>query len=97
MRTNCDNCGAVLVEGECKHCGTKWFERGFRIGEHGCVSSAKFDISTEAIEVTRWRDEYKRYIQGKTEYNVSLDIVGLTAQEMRDLYDLIYNKYPKKP
>jgi len=94
-RTNCDNCGAVLVNGKCQHCGSVWFKEGFTIGEHGYVAEATFEILGGVTECTTWGDSYRSCISRPQEYRVSLDIIGLSAQEVHDLYEAIASGFPQ--
>ena len=45
MRTNCNNCGAVLVDGLCEHCKTRWFAPGFQFGNGVLLKSVTVDCS----------------------------------------------------
>ena len=95
MRTNCNNCGAVLKDGKCEYCGTQWFTPGFRLGEHGFVTEATFTQSAEPIDNTRHGDTWERFLPGLKENSVELKIVGLKDEEVTKLYEAIRNGFGK--
>lgn len=89
MRTNCDNCGAVLVDGKCEYCKSVWFEPGTLLGEAGIVSNCTTTYSNEMILVSTFGDIGERYIKGRTSVAVTLEIVGLTPDEAQRIHDAI--------
>lgn len=42
-RTNCDNCGGVLVDGKCPYCKAEWFKPGITIGRSGYVGELRVE------------------------------------------------------
>jgi hypothetical protein len=94
-RTNCDNCGAVLVKGKCQHCGSVWFKEGFTIGEHGYISQATFETLNSYGDSYRDLTGMLRMVARPQEYRVSLDIIGLSSQEVHDLYESIKSGFPQ--
>lgn len=43
QRTNCDNCGGVLVDGKCPYCKAEWFKPGITIGRSGYVGELRIE------------------------------------------------------
>lgn len=90
MRTNCDNCGGVLIDGKCPYCGAVWFRPGVTIGEHAYITEAS--ITAHDLSIDEGRDEHGRMHMTKcgTEYEVELSIIGLTQEEVRKLVESIH-------
>ena len=89
MRTNCDNCGGVLIDGKCPYCGAVWFKPGLHIGEHAYITQAN-------ITTHYFNQEFGRDINGcaylsapEIEFEVGLNIIGLSQEEVKKLVDSI--------
>jgi len=90
-RTNCDNCGGILVGGKCPYCKAVWFKPGIQLGKHGIVKSVSIEANESFIDVTGWGDSEPKRIRGLLDYTVNLEIVGLRDEEVQQFYDLIMN------
>ena len=89
MRTNCDNCGAVLSDGKCEYCGTEWFKPGIHLGDHAYVSRASITEHTLHRDAGRGLGGQMYLGHGTTEYEVELNVIGLTREEVQRLVTLI--------
>ena len=90
MRTNCDNCGAVLVNGKCGYCGTVWENHiGSLVGENGYIGNIESTRHTLYKHSGRSLDG--RMFNGGTidVWSVNLSIIGLTTQEVSDLIERV--------
>lgn len=88
MRTNCDNCGAVIIDGKCEYCGSIWFVKqgdiipeGAYIGE---VSSTR-----HLVEICSGRTLDGTMIRGRQKgvWSLNLSIVGLTDTNIKDFME----------
>jgi hypothetical protein len=86
MRTNCNNCGAPLVDGKCKYCGTTWFTPGFQLGG-GFITWASIEFGREMTDITTWADSEKKHLPGREYSKVELTIEGLSGEEIGRLYE----------
>lgn len=85
VQTNCNNCGGVLKDGSCPYCGAQWFKPGMTLGAHAYVTQASIETDYMSLNTTRMEDGSIRYVPGSTEYRVSLEIVGMSGEEIQNL------------
>lgn len=88
MRTNCNNCGAPLVNGKCEYCGTEWFKPGINFG-NGYILEAKVSAHNIYHDAGRDMNGILRSTKVDTLYTLQLEIVNLKGQELKSLLDAI--------
>lgn len=86
MRTNCDNCGGVLIDGKCPYCGSVWFSPGLHVGKNAYIAEAS--VITHSFNKDAGRDiNGCMYLSSpRTEFEVGLKIIGLTQEEVQTLF-----------
>ena len=90
-RTNCDNCGGILVNGDCPYCGAQWFKPFDRVGESGYISDSSIKRHEVYSDFGRSSDGTMSRDHVTELYSVSLSIVGLTKEEVAKIF-ASYNK-----
>lgn len=88
MRTNCDNCGAVLVKGKCEYCGADWGNRvGLSVGEHGYIANISTTLHT--ISGNSGRNLMGTLLQSEVTklWSIDINIIGLSTKELKEMLD----------
>ena len=86
QRTNCDNCGGVLVDGKCPYCGSEWFRPGINFGS-GYVTEAR--VTAHNLRNIMYCDDRMYNAITDTVYEVEIAFSGLQAEDVRRLLDAI--------
>lgn len=88
QRTNCDNCGGVLVDGKCPYCGSEWFRPGINFGS-GYITEARVTAHELIDNLGRDADGRMMVHRYGMVYELELIINNLQAEDMRRLLDAI--------